>query len=595
MRQVSRQNHTPMTQLAVRFGQYSAAGRQPANEDFQGIQVPDEPLLTTKGLAAVIADGVSGSEAGREGAEVCVLSFLTDYFSTPDSWTVKTSVHKVLNSLNRWLYSQGHARYHTPNAFVTTLSALVIKGATAHLFHIGDTRIYLWRDGKLVQLTHDHRAQRLGGREFLSRAMGIELHIEIDYRSLPVEVGDTILMITDGVHGYVHTEAIENILEQWQDKPKEACQALADAAFANASPDNLTGQILRIESLPEEDEDTFYRRITQLPFPPPRLSPGMILDGYRILRELHATKRTQLYLALDQETRTRVVLKTPSVNYDDDPLYIEQFLHEEWIGKRLHHPHVMRVLEPKRRRQCLYHVIEHVEGHTLRQWMHDHPRPSLREVRDIAEQLAKGLRAFHRMEMIHQDLKPENVMIDRHGTVKIIDFGSTKIAGLEEIASPIDHNTVLGTRNYTAPEYAAGYAAGTHSDLYSLGVITYELLTGMLPYKNAGLNEGVAAQGAKWDLSRRARGKSHTYIPAIYHNPDVPIWVDGALAKAVHPDPRWRYQDLSEFIYDLYHPNAEFLKSKPAPLLERNPLAFWQWLSAILVITNLVLFYLATR
>lgn len=584
-----------MLQLAVRIGQYSAAGRQAVNEDFQGIQVPDESLLTSKGLAAVIADGVSGSEAGREGAEACVLSFLTDYFSTPESWTVKTSVHKVLNALNRWLYSQGHARYQTPNALVTTLSALVIKGATVRLFHIGDTRIYLWRDGKLVQLTHDHRAQLLGGREFLSRAMGIELHIEIDYKSLPVEVGDVILMTTDGIHEYVDGEAIGNILERWQDKPEEACQALAKAALANASPDNLTCQILRVENLPEEDEDTFYRRLTQLPFPPPGLSPGMNLDGYRILRELHATKRTQLYLALDQETGNRVVLKTPSVNYDDDPLYIEQFLHEEWIGKRLHHPHVMRVLEPKRRRQCLYHVIEHVEGHTLRQWMHEHPRLSLREVRDIVEQLAKGLRAFHRLEMIHQDLKPENVMIDRHGTVKIIDFGSTKIAGLEEITSPIDHNIVLGTRSYTAPEYAAGHAVGTHSDIYSLGVISYELLTGMLPYKNAGPRGGTAGQEDKRDFFRRTRRQSHTYIPAKHPNPDVPIWVDRALAKAVHPDPRQRYQDLSEFIYDLYHPNAEFLKSKPAPLLERNPLAFWQWLSAILVITNLVLFYLVSR
>lgn len=584
-----------MSQLAVRLGQYSAAGRQTANEDFQGIQVPDDPLLTTKGLAAVIADGVSGSEAGREGAEACVLSFLTDYFSTPESWTVKTSVHKVLTSLNRWLYSQGHARYHTPNALVATLSALVIKGATAHLFHIGDTRIYLWRNSRLAQLTHDHRARLLGGREFLSRAMGIELHIEIDYKSLPVEVDDVILMTTDGIHEYLDTEAIGNILEQWQDKPAEACQALADAAFANASPDNLTCQLLRVESLPEEDEDTFYQRLTQLPFPPPGLSPGMILDGYRILRELHATKRTQLYLALDEETGSRVVLKTPSVNYDDDPLYIEQFLHEEWIGKRLHHPHVMRVLEPKRTRQCLYHVIEHVEGHTLRQWMHDHPRPSLREVRDIVAQLAKGLRAFHRLEMIHQDLKPENVMIDRHGTVKIIDFGSTQIAGLEEIASPIDHNLVLGTQSYTAPEYAAGYAAGTHADIYSLGVIAYELLTGMLPYKYAGPNKGAPAQGDKRNFSRRARCQSHTYIPAKHHNPDVPIWVDRALAKAVHPDPQQRYQNLSEFIYDLYHPNAEFLKSKTAPLLERNPLAFWQWLCAILAITNLVLFYWATR
>lgn len=107
----------------------------------------------------------------------------------------------------------------------------------------------------------------------------------------------------------------------------------------------------------------------------------------------------------------------------------------------------------KRKRKFLYCLTEYIEGTTLRQWMRDHPLLSISDVRGIVEQIAKGLRAFHRLEMIHQDLKPENIMIDNTGTVKIIDFGSTKIAGIEEIASPISHSHLPSTENYSAPEY----------------------------------------------------------------------------------------------------------------------------------------------
>jgi serine/threonine protein kinase/serine/threonine protein phosphatase PrpC len=591
-----------MSQLAVSVGQHSTEGRKQANEDFYGVLAPKEPLRTTKGIAAVIADGVSGSAAGRDASEACVKSFLSDYFSTPESWTVRTSVQKVLAALNRWLYGQGVDVYGDDHGLVSTLSAVVLKSTTAHLFHIGDTRVYLYRNGALEQLTQDHRLRLSGRREVLSRAMGVELEIDIEYQGVPLEHDDLLLMTTDGVHEYLTASEIAAMLSRVGDDLDNLCRALAEAALIRGSRDNLTAQILRVDSLPEDDEDTFYRKLTELPFPPD-LAPGMILDGYRILRELHTSKRTQLYLAVDEHTGREVALKTPSLNYQDDPTYIELFLHEEWVGRRLQNPHIMRVLPHRRHRQCLYHVAEYVKGQTLRQWMHDHPRPSLQQARELVAQIAKGLRAFHRMQMIHQDLKPENIMIDRYGTAKIIDFGSTKIAGLAEIVAPIERDGILGTRDYTAPEYLMGYAAGDYSDLYSLGVMTYEMLTGRLPY-----GEGVADRRAPskrgalgilpgWSSRTRRRQalSRYRYTPATEHNPEIPPWVDGALAKAVHPDPRHRYQALSEFLYDLSHPNAEFLRSKPPPLTERHPVAFWQGLSFILVVTNLILFYLASQ
>jgi serine/threonine protein phosphatase PrpC len=559
-----------MAELSVIAGQHSEAGTKESNDDSCGIRIPDGPSLAAKGIAAVIADGMSGSEAGREAADACVQGFLSDYFSTPDSWTVETSGEKILGALNRWLYSQGHQQYGTSRGLVTTLSALVIKSTTAYLFHVGDTRIYRFRDGELEQLTRDHRVTVSREKNYLSRAMGIDVHLDIDYRSFPVETGDSFLLTTDGVHDFVDDSSLKRLLEE-NNAPEECVQAILHEAKSRESNDNLSAQILIIDQLPDTDENEFYRKLTALPFPPP-LEPGMVLDGYRILREIHASNRTQIYLALDTGTSRRVVLKTPSVNFEDDPEYIDQFLHEEWAGKRLKSSHILEVLVPHSHRQCIYYVTEFIEGQTLRQWMHDHPCPTLKEVRNIGEQIAQGLRAMHRQEMIHQDLKPENIMIDEHGVVKIIDFGSTKIAGVAEITTPLVRDKILGTRNYTAPEYLQDLAGSNRSDIYSLGVITYEMLCGKLPYRK--------------ELTRRNLNRLK-YTSTREFNENIPSWIDGTLRKAVSINPERRHALLSEFVYDLSHPNPDYSRKDRPPLIERNPVGFWRGLSVFFFLTTI--------
>ncbi len=563
--------------LKITSGQHSDAGIKDSNDDACGVRVPDASLLNTKGVAAVIAEGMSGSEAGKEAAEACVRGFLTDYFTTPETWSTEKSGEKILSALNRWLYAQGHHHYESTRAMVTTLSVLVIKSATAYLFHVGDTRIYRMRRGKLECLTNDHRVHISEDKNYLSRAMGIELHMEIDYRSLPVEADDIYLLTTDGVHDYVEDTTLAEFLYSHSLDTEAASGFIVERALENGSHDNVTCQVIKVDELPHQDEHEFYQQFSELPFPPP-LETGMVLDGYEIIRELHASKRTQIYLALDRDTQTKVILKTPSVNYDDDPEYIDRFLHEEWAGRRVKNQHVLQVLKPHAQRQCLYYVTEYIEGQTLRHWMNDNPLPALEEVRNMMQQVAAGLRAFHRQEMIHQDLKPENIMIDDHGTVKIIDFGSTKIAGIEEITTPLERQHLLGTRNYTAPEYLQGYAGNNISDLYSLGVIAYEMLTGKLPY------------GEKELTPRKLRRVR--YISATRFNQDLPAWVDKALQKAVSIDRKRRYGLLSEFIHDMAHPNSAFQSSNAEPLIERNPLLVWKGIALLLFIANLFFLYL---
>jgi len=564
--------------LEIDYAFRSEAGVKENNDDCCDVAVPDGPLLLSKGIAAAIADGVSSSEGGGHASQVCIKGFLTDYFSTPESWTVRTSAAKVLGSLNRWLCGQGQSLYDSAMGMVTTFSGLVIKSTTAHIVHIGDCRIYLLQNGGLEQVTRDHRIWVSREREFLSRAMGADPHIEIDYQSRPVEPGDLFLFTSDGVHDFLTQREIEKILHE-QDHNLQACaNTLVESALAKGSSDNVSCQLIRVLELSQETEDDILRRVTDLPFPP-ELRPGVSIDGYRILREMHASSRSEVFLALDGGSDRKVVLKTPSVNYRDDPAFLDRFLHEEWIGRRIDNPHILKVLEPRRRR-FLYNISEYVEGRSLAQWMRDHGQASLSQARGFAGQIIEGLRSLHRMEMFHQDLKPDNILIDRHGTLKLIDFGSARVAGLEEIASTFARTTPQGTLNYAAPECLRGEPCTRVSDIYSLGVIVYELLTGRLPYGESDRPDGRR----KFD-----------YLPARRFNDTIPAWVDRVLAKAVHPDPGRRYNVMSEFLYDLSHPNQTLMDGRPTPWLERDPLGFWRVAALLLLAGNLLMLMLLLR
>jgi serine/threonine protein kinase len=337
----------------------------------------------------------------------------------------------------------------------------------------------------------------------------------------------------------------------------------------------LTVQVVRIDELPDREASDILGQAEDLPCPP-LLDARMDFDGYRIEREIHASSRSHIYLATDTSDGRSVALKTPSIDLRGNPAYLRRFRMEEWVARRIDSPHVLRPRTRARRRTYLYVATEYIEGQTLTQWMIDNPKPSLETVRGIVEQIGKGLQAFHRTEMLHQDLRPDNIMIDKTGTAKIIDFGSTRISGIAD-DPPYSVNEILGTPQYTAPEYFLGEGGTSGSDIFSLGVIAYQMLTGHLPY------------GADIAKARtRAQQRKLRYRSALDENRDIPAWIDGTLRKAVALDPNRRYGELSEFIFDLQHPNKK-LETARWPLMQRDPLLFWKACSAVLFATVAVL------
>ncbi|MDK1385893.1 bifunctional protein-serine/threonine kinase/phosphatase [Sinorhizobium sp. 8-89] len=555
--------------LKVSLGQYSAAGRKAINQDFHGAIVPGGAGLMMKGVALAIADGISSSPVSHIAAETAVKSFLTDYYCTSDAWTVKTAASRVIDATNSWLNAQNRGIEDRDHAHVTTFSALVLKGRRAHLFHVGDSRIWRLSDRNLEPLTTDHRLAPSQSESYLGRALGLLPSVEIDYRRLDVQPGDVFVLTTDGIHHSISSRKIAAIIASSTDLAASATD-IAASAYEAGSSDNLTIQIVRIEGLPDDDlEPVFDRTDSLAPAPLPRV-PGEF-EGYRIHRQIHASNRSHIFLATDPHTGESVTLKFTSADMREDENYLRRFAMEEWIARRISSVHVLRSRHPLTPRQSLYLVNEFVDGETLAQWMADRPRAELRAVRDIIGQIADGLRALHRKEIIHQDLRPENLMIDRNGTVKIIDFGSALVAGVIEAAPDLDRGDILGTVQYAAPEYFVGERGSELSDLYSLGVIAYQMLTGRLPY------------GAAVARTRNRKQQQKLRFDSLCEiRLDVPDWVEAAIRKAIHPDPGQRYQALSEFVYDLSHPNSKLVGARPQSLMERNPLLFWQCLTILL-------------
>jgi len=568
-------------QLKVSVGQYSDKGRKEINQDFHDLRIPPEPQLTNKGIAIALADGISSSDVSQIASKVSVTSFLTDYFSTPETWSVKKAGQRVLASTNSWLHSQskqGRYHYDKDRGYVCTFSGMIIRSSTAHIFHVGDTRIYRLRDNKLEQLTEDHRLWVSNEKSYLSRAMGMDSQVSTDYESIPVEEKDIFIFMTDGVYECVSSDFIIYTLQQQSNTFDVMAEYIADKAYEKGSTDNLTIQIIQIDTLPNKDASELHKHLSQKPFPP-ILEPRAIFDGYSIIRVLSSSSRSHVYLAIDNETKASVVLKMPSIDMREDTAYLERFLMEEWIAIRIHSAYVAKSYLATRKRNYIYTVTEYIEGQTLTQWMIDHPNPSLQSVREIAEQIARGLLAFHRQEMIHQDLRPENILIDNTGSIKIIDFGSTRVEGIMDINTGIAQENLLGTALYSAPEYFLGKVGSSRSDLFSLAVIIYQMLSGKFPY-------GVLVARS---TSKAAQKKLKYASLNTDDDSRIPIWVDEALKKALEPDPYNRYEELSEFLFDLSHPNQEFINKTRAPLIERHPVILWKGISFVLAVIIMIL------
>ena len=557
--------------LKVSIGQYSTAGVKQQNQDFHGVYLPEGHVLKQKGIACVIADGIGSSNVSHLAAETAVGSFLSDYYSTSDAWSTQTSAERVIRATNSWLYAQtqqSQGRFDKDRGYVCTLSALILKQQQAHVFHVGDSRIYRIRDHEIELLTHDHRVWLSSREHYLSRALGADYRIEIDYRNIELKEKDIFLLMTDGVYEFVTDQQLLDLTLIDADL-NQLAKAFVEKALEQGSDDNLSFQVIRVEQLPELNQ--FH--IQQDYVFPQQLSKGEVFEGYVIDKILHQNHRSCLYLAHDTQQQP-LVIKTLGVDLQQDKNAVEQFQLEDWVSKRLKHDNLMQCYPHNTEKKYLFQCYEYLQGETLAQWLHRQEKPlNLDEILPILQQTALALNAMHRLEMLHQDIRPKNIIVlntESAMKIKLIDYGSTAVRGLVEI-NPKNANRPLGTLAFMAPEYFIDHSPSVHSDQFSLAVMAYYLLTKQLPYGT--------------DLARcnsLKQMKKVQYHSIRKYRPDLPIWLDKILGQALSIEPIHRFEALSELIHNLMHPSKELLNSKPPAIIERDPLRFWQMSCAVL-------------
>ncbi|WP_086933261.1 bifunctional protein-serine/threonine kinase/phosphatase [Agarilytica rhodophyticola] len=547
--------------LDISLAQISDKGIKPENQDTIGARIPEGSALTTKGIAIAIADGVSSSASARQASQSAVTGFLTDYYATPDTWRTQQSAVQVIQSLNRYLWAQSQNNVRD-EGYLTTFSCIIFKGDKCFIFHVGDTRVYRYRDNVLEQLTRDHSQKIDKKTTYLSRALGADPVLEIDMLSQEIQPGDQYLLSSDGIHDYISSHRIIEIINE-NKVPQDIAQTLIDESLNLKSEDNISIQVVTINQLGTPTKGDTVHVLSKLPFAP-ILEPKQIIDGYCVERIIHESERSQVYLVTDVDSKRRYIMKTPSINYEDDPAYIERFVMESWIGSRIQNAHVVKVVPAKQERRFLYYLTEYIAGPTLAQIIKERAPLDIKDAVELLEGVIKGVRSFHRKDTLHQDLKPDNIVLATNGPV-IIDFGSCFVAGLQEMAPPFQRDKVLGTLDYSAPEYRYGGKVNEKSDQFSLAAILYEMLTTQLPY------------GSKYEKAMDIKAFQRLeYIPARRYNPLVPVWLDMAMEKALTIQPSSRYGSLSEWLLDLKRPNPNWLTAKETPLLEKDPLKVWQ-------------------
>lgn len=559
--------------LVISFGGYSTKGDKSENQDAFALKMTDGLDLELKGHAAVIADGLSSANCAAQASQMSVCHFIEEYLATPETWSVKKSAAKVISSLNKWLYSRQLIADEKglSEQWFSTFSAIVLKGERGHIFHVGDCQIVKINNDGYQALTKDHAT--VSGT--LTRALGADSHIEVDYKSTSLAPLDILMLSCDGVHHFVKPKQVTKILKE-QPNLEQASKALCQLASDQGSQDNLTCLLIKVEQLPQQAfSQLVFTRLQQVI--PPALKIGSKLDHFEILDVLQETSRSHVYLAKDSLDQKLVVIKIPSVNFIDNTDYLSSFVKEGWIGDKITHPAIMKIYPRVMDSKFLYHICEYIEGQTLAAWMKDNPTPSLIKVRDILNQLISILRVLQRQDVIHCDIKGDNFIIDSHGRLKLIDFGSSFAGAVMDNSSAEktdQFNFNQGTLNYSAPELFYGQDNSHQSELYSLAVLIYQILTARLPYKEISQIDAIPKQYSLW-----------RYKPIITYRKDLPNFMDRVMSKALAANPANRYEHYSEFITEFNMTDkSQFVVEQNRPLIERDPVKFWQGISAILFI-----------
>ena len=572
------------------FGHTSQAGRKEVNEDFAAL-VLGQGRDRERGAIAAIADGVSTGGNGREAAQTSVNTLVNDYFATPDTWDTTVALDRILSAHNGWLASMNRRRQ--PAVGLTTLTALVLCGQSYTLAHVGDTRAYLVREGRLQQLTTDHVMAQHDLRHQLTRAMGLDDHVVVDYSQGELRSGDLFVLLSDGVHGSVPERELRQLLRQ--EIPAQALtDELVQVALRRGSSDNVTALVVRVQGALEATLQDESRRAQDLPVLP-LLKVGDPVDGLTVTAIVADNGIHRLYQVRDPATQRLYALKTLLPTRAHDAEERATLAHEAWVARRMQSGHAAAHLAWLHTwpaddgrggpgASAFYLLYDWHAGDTLGQRLRSRQHLPVPQAVSVVVQAARVLGWLHRQGVVHRDIKPDNLHLGDDGVLRVLDLG-VALSGREPEATRQLH---AGTPSYMNPEQWPGYEKSgdtegqlpdARSDLFALGVTLYQLLShGRLPY----------GEVVQYQLGRYHRDP----LPPSRHNPGVPIWLDQIALKAVARSRAQRFETAEELLLALERGASRPLSAPgPQPLMQRDATALWKIALAVSVLVNLLLIY----
>ncbi len=570
--------------LSVSVTHFSATGPRANNEDFTGCVTPQGVELANKGFAAVVADGVSGAGGGREAAEHCARNVLGDYYATPETWEVSQSLDKIYGALNRWVQTQAKARPDLVG-MATTLTTLVLRGSMYHFAHVGDSRIYLLRDGALQTLTTDHVWQRPEMEHVLTRAVGLDTSITVDHGFGPTHSGDVFALVSDGVWSALALSDLQRELMRAAgatESVEPAARNIVEAAHHMGGRDNATALIVRVNDVDANTLRDVMHVANELPALPP-LKVGQVFDGFTVEAHIHQSRTTVLYRVTDPNRAEgrQLAMKALTREAHADAHERLAFAHERWLTKRVVARFFAQTVDSPENAAASYSLTTFHPGITFAQKQLLGVQVTIPEAIKYSVELSRAVGALHRRSIIHRDIKPENIHLGDDGQLRVLDLG-VAVSGFE--VAGLSRAGRAGTPSYLAPELFDNAEASVQSDIYALGVTLYRLLSGKYPYGEIEPfqtpNFGDPTPLSRW-------------------RPDCPGWFENIILRAVAVEPTRRFETAEEFLLVVEQGPLSATSSQNGrlrrPLATRNRLRTWQILAALSLILNAVLMYFLTK